>query len=224
MDLKPTAARMRYSRLAKAIEKETLNEKNGATFDVGSDEMTEVSKKRKTAKCDMEENDTNQNTVHEKDPPAPEFEDLHDSTIGGTIPLDDKTDGTPAAKKRAKVSKKKPTEKISSNVLAGSKINRTKSMKSDTRPSAIEGPSQDTNAPSSELPAAPEGPGQAGQHLNPASQGLHLPKAKRGHSMSTGQVKSEFNGESDLDMESYSKWAPEDGSVDLSYKSTKKGT
>ncbi len=201
-----------------------LNEKNGATDGGGPDSITEASKKRKISMCGNEDNDMNQKTPLKKGSAAPESVNVWDCASGGNIPLDDKADGTPATKRRTKVSKKKANEEGLDDLLAGSKVKRTKSVEPDTLSFAIEGASQDTNGPWSESHAATDEPGHPSHHVHSASQSRRLPKERRAHSMTAGQVESNLNAETDLPMESYAKLAPDDGKVDLSYPSIKKET
>lgn len=129
-DLKGPAARMRFTRLVKAIESGALIEKSGESSQGGPQKATEVSKKRKKTMTDGDDSATDQDTLLQTDKPASTAENVSDNSKGGKIALGDKAEDTLAARKSAKPSPKKAATNKNKTGISNLASSETKSFKS----------------------------------------------------------------------------------------------
>lgn len=134
-NLKPPAARMRYTRLAKAIESGMSFEKNSEPCQGGPHESKGASKKRKRAMHESGDSNTDQNTLPGDGHPASGSENSHNDSDGGNIALSEKLD--------LALTTRKPTELF--NKVVATQDGTVNSSTSAALPSGKESVSLNTN-------------------------------------------------------------------------------
>lgn len=159
-DLKAPAARMRYTRLAKAIESGTLIGKKNTSSQGVPESPNEASKKRKKTAFDSEDDEEgSQKTLLGRGRQASGAGSLYEGLKGRKNALGDKVDGSPAAKKRTKLTKTKAAaeDNKAENISAGTRINGPKPAKSKISPFTAAKAFQDTDLPpGTKSPAFPD--------------------------------------------------------------------
>jgi hypothetical protein len=187
-DLKPPAARMRYTRLAKAIESGTLIGKKNTPFQGGSEKINEASKKRKKTAFDSDDDDErSQKPLLGKGRQLSEAGTLYEESNCGKNALGDKADGTPAAKKVTKLTKIKAATEggKADGISAGTDINGPKSAKPKILPFTVAKASPNIDLPSSDIATAIEAPSTMSYNNTlPANQTFGVPEAKNRRSIS----------------------------------------